>query len=167
MDQDIDGGLLDVLGAVTERLATASSDAVTVRALSPDGTRFVPLAVHHPDPLVRDEMTSTMAEIPQPGDAGLWDPVLRERRPFEYRHAPDRMPAEASPEQVRFLTRHPIIGMIGVPVLRDGVLLGGASLVRYSGPDDFTEEQRTLLGDFAQRVGLLLGWRRELAALAG
>ncbi|WP_132975706.1 GAF domain-containing protein [Pseudonocardia dioxanivorans] len=166
VDQDIERALRELLTSMTESAATASGNAVTVRELSDDGLWLRALAAHHVDPTMSRAMAAIMDETAQRADIGLWRPVVEDGRPVRYRLDGRRRPVEASDGQARFLDRFPVTAVVAVPLLTGGRVVGGASLVRFTVDRDFSDGEEALLVEFADRVGMVLGWLKELAGPA-
>lgn len=165
-DQHCTAAVDTLLQALTEDLAVAVGEAVTVRELSADGLLLTPLAVHHIDPERGQAMAATMQRTVDKADRGLWAPVIEQRRPVRWRVPPSDPPAEASPQQVAFLARNPVTAILGVPLLWEEVALGGLSIVRYSVDRPFDDADQALAVAAAARIALTLGYRRTMRELS-
>lgn len=105
-------GLVETL---LEELAIATSAAVSVRMLSGDGRRLVPIGAHHPDPSRSAAMLKVMTDTEQPADSGLWEVVLRTGRPARWYLHDGEPPPEASDHQAAFIEQHVITAVLGLP----------------------------------------------------
>lgn len=165
----IDGLALDatagLVESITEHLAVATADAVTVRALSADGTQLVPLVAHHPDPERGAAMAEVMGRTVQRADSGVWQPVLDERRTMRWQLPPGFRPPEASPDQVAFLEEYPVRAIMGTPLVFDDTVLGGVSVVRFGADEPFTDADEALLIDCASRIAATLAFREAITSL--
>ncbi|MFC5730837.1 MULTISPECIES: GAF domain-containing protein [Nocardioides] len=152
----------ELLRFIAEHLAIATSDAVTVRVLSEDRQSLLPLAAHHPEPMIASAMASIMSETTQPADSGLWLPVMQERKPRRWRMPRGYVPAEASEQQAAFLEKFPIRAVLGVPILLDDRLIGGVSVVRFAVDREFTDQDEALVVACASRIAPALEFRSRL-----
>lgn len=150
-------GLRSVLQELVEHLSLATAEAVTLRALSADGQRLVPVAWFHPDPTARAAIGEIMSSTAHLSEAGLWRPVVEELRPARWHVPQGTSPSEASAQQAGYLRRFPLRAVMGVPVLGTGTsLLGGTALLRFGRDAPFTDDDEDLLVSFAARVADLL-----------
>ncbi|MFC3961557.1 GAF domain-containing protein [Nocardia jiangsuensis] len=154
-----------LLRTMTEDLAVAVGEAVTVRELSADGLLLTPLAAHHVDPERGRAMATMMQATVDKADRGLWGPVIEQRRPVRWWMRPGDAPAEASPQQATFLAHNPIRAILGVPLLWDELVLGGLSIVRYSVDRPFDGGDEALAVAAAERIALTLHYRRTMREL--
>ena len=162
VDQQCVAAVEELLRFIAEHLAIAMADAVTVRVLSEDGESLLPLAAHHPEPMIASAMASIMRGTTQPADSGLWLPVMRDRKPRRWRMPPGYVPAEASEQQAEFLERFPIRAVLAVPVLREDRLIGGVSVVRFAVDQEFTDRDEALVVACAARIADALDFRGKL-----
>ncbi|PWJ48836.1 GAF domain-containing protein [Quadrisphaera granulorum] len=152
-----DIGLRGVLQELVEHLSMASGEAVTLRRLSDDGQRLVPVAWFHPDPNARAAIGKIMSHTTDLSDAGLWRPVVENLRPTRWHLPPGTAAAEATAEQVEWSQRYPLRAVMCAPVLgRDGELLGGAALLRFGRDAAFTDDDEAMLVFFTEQVADLL-----------
>lgn len=151
-----DIGLRGVLQELVEHLSLATSEAVTLRRLSADRQRLVPVAWFHPDPSARGAIGEIMSHTAELSDAGLWRPVVQERRPARWHLPPGSAPALASEEQARWLQRYPLRAVMGAPVVGGEDLLGGVALLRFGRDAPFTDDDEGMLVYFAERVADVL-----------
>nr|WP_305076383.1 GAF domain-containing protein [Quadrisphaera sp. RL12-1S] len=151
-----DIGLRGVLQELVEHLSLATSEAVTLRRLSADRQRLVPVAWFHPDPSARGAIGEIMSHTAELSDAGLWRPVVEERRPARWHLPPGSAPALASEEQARWLQRYPLRAVMGAPVVGGEDLLGGVALLRFGRDAPFTDDDEGMLVYFAERVADVL-----------
>jgi len=109
VDQHCREAVEDLLNKVTEKISTATGDAVSIRMRSGDGQSLIPVAAHHPDLYRAAAMAAVMGETVQPVTSGLWQTVVNTRRPARW-HVPPGSPApvEASPAQVEFFRGSPL-----------------------------------------------------------
>ncbi len=70
-----------LLETITEHMAIATADAVTIRQLSRDGQDLVPVAVHDVDQARAAAMASIMRQT-QRANEGLWKPVVQNQMPL-------------------------------------------------------------------------------------
>lgn len=159
VDRRVAACLDDALAAAVELLASATGDAASLRALSADGRSLLPVAAHHPDPVVNAAMLEVMERSTQPADSGLWRPVVEHRRPRRYEVEPTKPPPQASAQQREFILRFPVRAVLGVPVLDGEQVLGGVALVRYTDTRPFTDADEGLAAATALRVAPLLAAR--------
>lgn len=152
-----DIGLRGVLQELVEHLSLASGEAVTLRRLSSDGQRLVPVAWYHPDPVARGSIGEIMGHTTDLADAGLWRPVVERRVPARWHVPAGTVPAEASEEQAHWLHLFPLRAVMGAPVTgEDGVLLGGVALLRFGRDAPFTDVDEDMLVYFAHQVADVL-----------
>lgn len=151
-----DIGLRGVLQELVEHLSVATSEAVTLRRLSADGQRLVPVAWFHPDPSARGAIGEIMSHTTDLADAGLWRPVVEQRGPARWHLPPGTAPAQASQEQAQWLHRYPLRAVMGAPVLDGEALLGGVALLRFGRDAPFTDGDEDMLVYFAERVADVL-----------
>jgi GAF domain-containing protein len=158
-----------MLRSMTEDLALATFEAVTLRVLSCDREWLQPVAAYHPDPLLRERMTEVMASTAQAANSGLWQRVLAEQQPARWHIPPGHIPPDASPEQAEFLRRWPLRAVVAAPLLARGrgELIGGVSLVRYVRDVPFTDADEALLVEFARRAELALDFCEVVSSLGG
>lgn len=155
----------ELLRAITELLAVATDDAVTVRALSTEGHLLRPVIAYHADPERGSAMARVMSETVQPADSGLWQTVVESRQARRWHIPPGYIPPEASPKQVEFLQRFPIRAVLAVPVLVGERLIGGVSVVRYSVDTEFTDDDEALVIACARRIALALHFQQLVSEL--
>lgn len=158
---------LGLLRRLTEDLAMATSDAVTLRRLSGDGRSLLPVAAYHPDPEIRAALLAHMAESAEVTALTAWWSVITERRVRRWHVPPGRaLPAEAAPGQADHLRRFPVRAVLFAPLITpDEDLVGGVTLVRYAVDRPFTDAEERLLVDFAARAALAVEFHRALTAL--
>ena len=145
-----------LLGVVAERVSGATGDACTVRLLSEDGLWLRPVAGHHPDPELKAAIWDVMLDTAQRADAGVWRPVMEERRTIRVAVPPQGTPPDASAAQAEFIRRYPMTGIMGAPLLARGRVIGGLSLVHYGRQDPYTDDDEAFLKDLADRAALAI-----------
>jgi two-component system sensor histidine kinase/response regulator len=141
---------------VAEQVAEATGDACTVRLLSEDGRWLMPVAGHHPDPELTGAIWAVMQDTVERSDTGVWQPVIQEQRTIRFAVPPQEIPLGASQEQAKFMRRHPMCAIMGVPLVARDRTLGGLSLVRYGRQSPYTEDDEAFLSDLADRAALAI-----------
>jgi GAF domain-containing protein len=142
----------EFLRQTAESLSIASGDATGIRVLSNDGKRLQPLAVHHPSPEIERAMFEAIRRAPERADAGLWMPVIDERRTVVHQLTDHTVPPEASPNQAAFIRTYPLTWVMFTPVLLHDEVVGGVSLARFVDTRPFTEADGKLLFEVAARA---------------
>ena len=146
-----------LLQRIAEHIAEATGDACTVRLLSDDGRWLRPVAGHHPDPELTSAIWAVMQETVERSNIGVWQPVIQEQRTVRMAVSPQEIPRDASQEQAEFMRRYPMSAIMGAPLVAQGRILGGVSLVRYGRHlSPYTEEEEAFLRDLADRAALVI-----------
>jgi len=166
VDKECTAAVEGMLQSITEQLAVATADGVSVRALSADGQSLLPLTAYHPDPRIGAAMAAVMAKTVQPADIGLWSPVMKELKPRRWRIDPRQRPPEASAAQAAFFEQFPVRAILVVPVVLDDHAVGGVSVARFSADREFTDEDEALAVAFSRRIAPALDFRNRVAELA-
>lgn len=162
-DRTVLGAADTLLGTLAAHLSTATGDAVTVRALSPDGRLLLPVAAHDVDADRREAMGRLMT-MTASVDEGLWRPVIQQRAPRRWQIPAAEPPGEASPEQRDFMARYPVRAVLGAPLLVGDDLVGGVSLVRFSVTTPFTVGDEDLVVDLAVELAAVVRLRSVAVA---
>lgn len=166
IDRRYSRAMADLLAELAEDVSLATADAVTIRQLSPDGRSLHHVAAYHPDTEMRAAMADVMSRTAQAADSGLWRPIMGERRVIRWHIREGSAPAEASPGQLRYLSRYPVRAVMAGPAIAPGGrLVGGVSLVRFVVDRPFTDDDELLLADAARRAALALEFDDRIAAL--
>jgi GAF domain-containing protein len=150
LDRAFSEALRGLIELAAEQLSIASGDAVTVRRLSTDRRALVPLLATHPNEAWKVAMEEAML-VTQRADDGLWRPVVGERRPVRW-ELDAGAPPEANHEQSDFLTRHPVRAILGAPLIHDGDVVGGLSMVRFAAGRPYADRDEELLVAVAERI---------------
>lgn len=156
-----------LLGVIATQVAAVTGDACTVRLLSDDGLWLHLVSVDHSDPEIRAGIWSVMGQTAARADAGIWAPIIGERRTIQMPVSASALPPDSSPPQIEFMRRYPIRHIAGAALVSRGRVLGGLSLVRYTDDTPFSEDEMAFLCDVADRAALaidnarLLGQRRR------
>lgn len=149
---------------ITDHLAIATSDAVTVRALSGDGASLLPLAAHHPDQRIAASIASVMGQTTEPANRGLWRAVLEEAQPRRWHLPAGHVPADASKKQRAFLEAFPVRAVLAVPVMLGEYVIGGISVLRFGADKEFDVSDQDLVVACATRVAHVLDFRHKVSA---
>lgn len=165
VDKECTDAVDGLLRAITEHLAIATADAVSVRLLSEDGQSLLPLTAYHPDPKICSAMAAVMAETVQRADIGTWLPVISEQRARRWRIPPGYLPPEASERQAAFLEQYPVRALLVVPVVLEGRTMGGVSIARFTIDREFTDQDEALALAFAARIAPALDFRSRVSRL--
>jgi PAS domain S-box-containing protein len=147
--------LARLLTLIAEHVAELTDDACAVRLLSDDGTHLVPVAAHHADAELRAAMWQAMERSTERVDIGLWKPIIEGRRTVRITVA-GQIPPEASDAQATFIRRYPVGGIMGVPLIARGRVLGGMSLLRFGDQGSFTDVDASFLELLAGRAALTI-----------
>jgi PAS domain S-box-containing protein len=160
-----------LLRVVAERIALAIGDACTLWLLSEDRQWLRAVACHHPDPTRLAAIWAVMRETTQRTDTGIWGPIINEGRSIRLAVGQGAIPPGVAAAQAAFIREHPLSGILGVPLLARGDVLGGISLVRYGDRPTYTTEDETFLRDLADHAALALDnaqrYRTALAKASG
>lgn len=166
VDRQCTSEVLALLDRLTEDLSLATSDAVTLRRLSPDGRWLHPVTAYHPDPEIRAallEGTTASAEV---ATTDAWRSVLAERRARRWHVPPGTVPGEAAPAQADHLRRFPVRAALFAPLVTPREdLVGGVALTRYAVDRPFSDAEEQLLVDFAARAALAVDFLRAVTEL--
>ena len=152
----------EVLTAVSEHLAIATADAVTIRVLAADDRALHPITAYHPIAWRGAAMAEAMRQTVQPVDTGLWQPVITTGRARRHTMGPGAIPEEASEAQQEFLRKHPVRAVLAAPVLAEGRVIGGVSVVRFGVDQPFTDEDEALVTEATLRIAPALELQRVL-----
>lgn len=144
------------LRETAEALSIASGDATSIRVLSADGKWLYPLASHHPNPAIQRSIDASMRESAERADAGLWHPVINERRLASYDVSERTAPPDASATQADFIEKFPVTRVMGAPVVLNDEVVGGVCLVRFVDQRPFSESDCGLLVDVAGRIAFAI-----------
>ena len=145
--------LPSLLDTTARSLASIGRGGCSIRLLSDDGTRLVPVAVHHADPKVLASLLRSLG-TPEEISVGCWGPLVRERRPVRVLARPGAVPPGMSPWQIELIERYGAIALLGLPLLSRDALLGALIVGRFVDP--FDEDEEDAYRDAAQRIALAI-----------
>lgn len=165
VDRSAVDAAVTLLDKIAEQLATATADGVAIRRLASDGHALLPVAAHHPDP-DRDAALAVAMGQTMDRENGLWKPVLDGPRPMRWHVPAGSQLAEANEPQARFLARFPVRAVLAVPLVHDGVVVGGVALVRFGSNRPYTEQDEALLTAGALRIAVAVAFQNEIEALS-
>lgn len=148
---------------MVEDVSVATADAVTIRMLTVDGTQLVRVGAYHPDPQTAAAIASVMAGTAD-ARSGLWGDVITHRRSRRWHVDPVEPPREASTAQEEFIGRFEVRAVLGVPLLDQGVVVGGLSLFRIGVDRPYTDEEQELAEVCAALIAPVVGLRRSSMA---
>jgi signal transduction histidine kinase len=168
-ERQLDAGA--VLEALGREVTGALAEACTVLLLSPDGTELVPEAVSARDGELAGAIRATLARVPARVDTALLGPVLQTGRSLLLPQLGlERMLAASRPEYHAFHRRYPLESFVVVRLHARGEPLGVMTLSRYTPGQPFSDADRLLAEDLAERAALALAtaraWAREREARA-
>lgn len=159
IDDECASSATALLTRISEHIAVATGDAVTVRSLSDDGTTLEPLTAHHVEPRYVEAMTESMNRH-QRLDAGLWSRVLAQDTPVAW-HLPDRTPPpEATDEQAGFIRTYRVRAILGAQIRDGDRAVGGVALVRFVTSRPFDEDEIRLVLDCCDRLAPVMALHR-------
>ena len=156
-----------VLQLVVKRIAEVLGDGATVALLSEDGKRLNHVAYHHRDPATL-ALTSALFEqhtiqLEDPGPfattARTGEPVLMPQVSL------DELFPKLSTQQRAFIERTGMHSFIVVPLCIQNDVVGILALIRDKTPAAYTEDDRVLVEELADRAGIALGSARLFEAL--
>jgi len=149
---------------MAEKIATATADAVTVRILSPDGSRLLPVCAYHPDPGAAEAIGAIMRQTAEV-DSGLWAEVVGHRQARRWQIDPRTSVADASADQTSFIGRYQVRAVLGLPLVDGGQLVGGLALFRLGVARPYTDHEQALAEECALRIGPVVGMQRLIDQL--
>ncbi len=164
IDEDCLATARALVHRISEHIALATSDSVTVRVVSADGRSLEPLTANHPVPGHGEAMAAIMSRH-QALDDGLWGAVFAQRSPVAWHLPVGRVPEEATGDQADFIRTYGIRSILGAPVQQDGQPVGGVALVRFAAGRAFDEDEMRLLVTCCRRLAPVLAWYRSVLAL--
>jgi PAS domain S-box-containing protein len=141
-----------LLAIVAEQISRATGDFCSVVLLSSDGERIEPVAAYHPDPRVVQDASALLGVPIELSAAGPWKTVLNERRPVVISIDPDHLPANIAPHQARHIKKWRIREAAMIPMVAQGVVVGGLNLNRMEGSVPLGEDELKLLESLATRA---------------
>jgi diguanylate cyclase (GGDEF)-like protein/PAS domain S-box-containing protein len=125
--------------------------------LSPDGTALRPQVAVHRDPDVAAEMSAMLGTDDVPFGEGIAGTVAIERRAVVLNDLSPETVAEATPERYTVFTRaHPMRGLVVVPLIAAGELVGTLGAVHTESDEPYTEADLRLLEALAERAALAI-----------
>jgi len=152
-----DEGVRRLLRDLAEDLSLATAEAVSLRRLTKDSRWLVPLVAYHPDRDLQEAIASSASGVTPAAASGLWDPVVRHRRPARWHLPGGASPPEALEAQAEHVRRYRVRALLLAPLLAPTTgLVGGVALHRYGRDAPFTDADEALLVRFAGQVAELV-----------
>jgi signal transduction histidine kinase len=144
-----------VLKAVARRVAELLGDVCSVRLISDDGTKLIPVAFHHTIP----EAYEVFRTLPSFGVRGVHEgtvgqvmstgqPLLIANRPVE------EWRSMVLPDWIPYVERFGMHSLVIVPLRASGTTIGTLGLWREKTPEPFTLDDQQFVQDLADRAGL-------------
>jgi diguanylate cyclase (GGDEF)-like protein/PAS domain S-box-containing protein len=144
-----------LLRLIADRVVDLVGDGCVLTTLSPDGTMLRPRVVVHSDLRVAAEMSAALGAGGVPLGEGIAGTVAAERRAVVLNDLSPETVAETTPERYdAFVRAHPIRGLIIVPLVAAGELVGTLGAVRTESDEPYTEQDLHLLEALAERAAL-------------
>lgn len=151
-----------LLEMIARRAAEVVGEASVLTTVSDDGRTLEPAAVHHPDAEVREFMRAVLASEPYPMGEGVAGAVAVRREPAVLSHVDtDQLAARTTPHMVRFVERYPIRGLVVVPMIAFGEVIGTLGAVRTVSDRPYDDEDVMVLEALAERAALALAELRR------
>jgi len=141
-----------LLGIVAEQVSRASGDFCAVVLLSGDGKSLEPVTAFHPDPKVMDDARPLLGARMDIAASGVWQTVLKERRPVVIDIDPDHLPPNLAPHQKRHIERWRMRQSALFPMVAGDKIVGGINLNRMEGGTPFSPADLELFGHLAERA---------------
>jgi|GEM_PF-384880 len=154
-----------VLESVARRIAETLGDTCVIRLLSEDGKTLDPVAIHAPDPEIRERMEAVLASTLLLADAGAIGRMIRTGEPIMMESVGPEMLAQiATPEHRSFLDVVPIHSLLIVPLRARGRAIGVLSVLRTRQAIPYVADDRSMLQDMADRAALVIDNARLFAS---
>jgi PAS domain S-box-containing protein len=144
-----------ILEAATRRVAELIGDICSIYFIEEDGEHFTPAVIYHRDPEMAEELRqadrarrtrvdeSFSARVVETGEALLIPEIT-----------PEDALTGVSPKYRDYLRRRPVYGILIAPLKSRGRVTGLLSLTRTSPGRPYTEDDRRLLQELADRTAL-------------
>lgn len=147
------------LREAAEAVSVASGDACGIRVRSHDGS-WLPVVVHHPDPMVQAEMQKVMDHSARVHGLRMWDDATRRGETVAFDVGDDAIRSQADEVQAEFLRSFTVTRVLGAPVVLNDEIVGGVGLARYVDRRPFSDDDRAMLHETAERVAKAIDFGR-------
>jgi PAS domain S-box-containing protein len=144
---DLDS-ILDSLG---RRVSEMLNDICILRLVSDDGLLLNPVAVWHPDPVLRAVLREVHIR-PHGVDEMLPGRVMRSGEPLLLREFDSLEELRRHPEKWPFFRSHGVTSMLIVPLRVRGTIIGTLAVSRITPNRLYTDDDRDFLQDLADRA---------------
>lgn len=155
-----------VLETVASTVVDAIGDACIVTVVSPDGAMVHPVVVRHPDPATQEFMERLLGSVPYRVGEGLAGKVAATGEPVLLPVIPPEAAGSwVKPEYREYWERHPICGLLIVPLVVGEVVVGTLGAVRNVPDHPYTERDLALMEALAGRAAVAIDNARLIDAL--
>lgn len=149
---DLDG----LLELIARRAAEVVGEGTVLATVSEDGETLEPAAVYHPDAAVREFMRRVLGAAPYRIGEGVAGAVAARREPAVLsQHDLEQIAAPAT-SHVQFVERYPMRGLVVVPLIAFGEVVGTLGAVRTASDRGYVDEDVMVMEALAERAALAL-----------
>ncbi|TQF10277.1 GAF domain-containing protein [Myxococcus llanfairpwllgwyngyllgogerychwyrndrobwllllantysiliogogogochensis] len=146
-----------VLDVLASKVSEALGGGCVLQLLAEEGEQLELVAAHHPDPVARGVLESSLRMNPARVGEGLSGRVVATGQTlFVPRLSAEELQGDRSPEGVTFLERYGPQSLIIVPLGARGRVLGTLGVIREARGREYTAEERALLESLAARAALAI-----------
>jgi PAS domain S-box-containing protein len=152
----------EVVDALARLLALRLGDMCAVRLVSADGEWLEPVAAHHPDPALDEELRELVFSTPMRVSEGITGPLVR--------GAPHVLIPYYDSSQFRakvydvWVQKRGMYSVLAVAMRNEGRVVGTVLLGRQTPDKPYDEQDLALVQDLADRAGLVLERARLFTA---
>lgn len=149
--------LAAVLDVITRQVVEHLGDACGIVLLASDGVHLEPVALHHQDPEALDCARRLLAAAPPRVGEGVSGRVIESgRSQLSAQVDPAVFVGSLKPELRPFAERFPVHSVLAVPLRARGRVIGSLQVTRHSPDRAYTEDDRALLEEVADRAALAI-----------
>ncbi|MCP3165796.1 GAF domain-containing protein [Myxococcus qinghaiensis] len=146
-----------VLDVLASKVSEALGGGCVLQLLAEDREQLELVAAHHPDPVARGVLESSLRMNPARVGEGLSGRVVATGQTlFVPRLSAEELLGDPSPEGVTFLEHYGPQSLIIVPLGARGRVLGTLGVIREARGREYTAEERALLESLAARAALAI-----------
>ncbi|WP_424357179.1 histidine kinase dimerization/phosphoacceptor domain -containing protein [Methanocella sp. MCL-LM] len=146
-----------LLRTISKSIAMWIGDTCIIRILTDDGTNLRKAGIAHRDPDVEREMQAIVETAPHLPDEGLNGIVMRRGKSVIIRQLiTEHVDDELRKECLRFYAKTGPSGVIMVPLIVEGTVIGTIAITRDTGGKPYCIEDLRLLESIADRAALAI-----------
>jgi signal transduction histidine kinase/ActR/RegA family two-component response regulator len=155
----IAGGKLDleqILQTIVDEVTARLAECCSIALRAPGSDTLSVVALRHVEASLEGEIRSILESAPVETARSLNGRVVDSGEPILLAHVPADAFATLRPEHRGFAERHPIRSLVIVPLRVSGTVIGTISGARQASERPFTEQDRDLLQEIADRAALAI-----------